>query len=115
MSGGTMYDQREVVLIPFPYSDLSGAKKRPALIISNDKINKSEDRICCLITSNPTAEGIVLDDNSFEKGNLPFKSWAKPHRLFTIHKGIIIKKLCTIKASCYDKIIDAINSCLKRR
>ncbi len=40
MNGGIMYDQREIVLIPFPYSDLTGAKQRPALIISNQLINK---------------------------------------------------------------------------
>lgn len=30
-----MYDQRDIVLIPFPYSDLTGSKQRPALIVSN--------------------------------------------------------------------------------
>ncbi len=33
---GIMYKQREIVLLPFPYSDLSAIKKRPILIISNN-------------------------------------------------------------------------------
>ena len=35
MKGGIMYEQRDIILIPFPYSDLTGAKLRPALILSN--------------------------------------------------------------------------------
>ncbi|MBI2565163.1 type II toxin-antitoxin system PemK/MazF family toxin [Candidatus Woesearchaeota archaeon] len=38
-----MYEQKDIVLVPFPYSDLTGSKQRPALIISNSKINKTED------------------------------------------------------------------------
>ena len=30
-----MFEQKDIVLVPFPYSDLTGAKLRPALIISN--------------------------------------------------------------------------------
>ncbi|MEK6886775.1 MAG: type II toxin-antitoxin system PemK/MazF family toxin, partial [Nanoarchaeota archaeon] len=60
MKGGIVYKQRDIVLIPFPYSDLTGAKQRPALIISNNKINHTQDKICCLITSNSTADGIKI-------------------------------------------------------
>jgi len=105
--GGTVFDQREVILIPFPYSDLTGAKKRPALIVSNDKLSLSEDRICCLITSNETKEGLLLDE--YEEGKLPLKSWVKPHRLFTVHKHIIIKKMCKIKPGLYKKIVRKIS------
>lgn len=54
MRGGIIYEQKDIILVPFPYSDLTISKKRPALIISNKKINKMEDRICCLVTTSPT-------------------------------------------------------------
>ncbi len=104
MNGGIMYEQRDIVLMPFPYTDLSGAKQRPALIISNKKINKTGDRICCLITSQPPIEGIELTEEAFEKGDLQFQSWIKPHRLFTIHEKIINKKLCTITARFHERV-----------
>lgn len=104
MKGGIMYDQRDVVLIPFPYSDLTGAKLRPALIISNKNLNTTEDRICCLITSNKTKEGILLNKN-LEYGKLPFDSWVKPQRLFTIDQKIIKRKLCKIKNDFHKEII----------
>lgn len=109
-----LYKQKDIVLLPFPYSDLTGAKQRPAIIISNETINETEDRICCLITSNHPKGGLLILDNAFESGSLPFKSWVKPHRIFTIHEKIIIKKLCTIKDSFHDKVISEINNYIKR-
>lgn len=38
-AGGIMYKQSEIVLVPFPYSDLSYTKKRPVLIVSNNEYN----------------------------------------------------------------------------
>ena len=109
-----MYNQKEIVLVPFPYSDLTGIKQRPALILSNERINRTQDVICCLITSNPSKNGILIKNNSLEEGNLPFKSWVKPHRIFTIHTSVIKKRLCTITDEFHDGIVMAINGYLKR-
>ena len=108
-----MYEQREIVLVPFPYTDLSISKLRPALIISNKKINNSEDRICCLITSNPTKEGILIEKNCFENEKLPFKSWIKLHRIFTVNSKIIQRSLCKINKKFYDKVLVGINEYIK--
>lgn len=108
-----MYEQMEIVLIPFPYSDLTGFKKRPALILSNSKLNNTEDRICCLITSHETKQGVLINNKSISDGKLPFKSWAKPYRIFTINKNIIIKKICRINKELHIKIIADINTYLK--
>ena len=108
-----MYEQRDIVLIPFPYSDLTGSKQRPALIISNSKLNKSEDRICCLITSQQPKEGICID--SLEKGTLPFKSWVKPYRLFTVHQKAVRKKICSVSNAFHEKVISEVNSYLESR
>ncbi|MDO8467828.1 MAG: type II toxin-antitoxin system PemK/MazF family toxin [Nanoarchaeota archaeon] len=109
-----MFNQRDIVLIPFPYSDLTGSKKRPALIISNKKLNKTQDRICCLVTTNTHKEDLEIKDNFFEKGDLPFKSFVRPHRIFTINEKIIVKKLCTVSNSFHEKLIDSINEYLKK-
>ena len=110
-----MYEQKDIVLIPFPYSDLTGSKQRPALIISNELINKTQDRICCLITSQQPQDGIPIETGFFEGNKLPFKSWVKPHRLFTIHEKIIRKKLSTINDAFHDKIVAKVNEYIKRR
>jgi mRNA interferase MazF len=108
-----MYEQRDIVLIPFPYSDLTVAKQRPALILSNNLLNETQDMICCLITSNPIKDGIELKNNLFENGKLPFKSWIKPQRLFTINNRIITKKLCKIKEEMHHRVIKNLIEYLK--
>lgn len=113
MIGGIMYNQREIILIPFPYSDLTATKRRPALVISNSLMNRSEDRICCLITSNSANKGIFIESSNFDSGKLPFKSWVKPNRIFSVNEKIVIKKLCTIKRDFHKKIIDEINKLLR--
>ena len=101
-----MYKQKDIVLLPFPYSDLTGAKQRPAVIISNEKLNKTQDRICCLITSNIlTTDGLPLSASALTEGTLPFKSLVKPQRLFTVHEKIIKKKLATITDSFHEQIV----------
>ncbi|MCB9361873.1 type II toxin-antitoxin system PemK/MazF family toxin [Candidatus Woesearchaeota archaeon] len=97
-----MYKKKDIVLIP--YSDLTGAKKRPAYILS-DRIG--EDYICCLITSKPS-QGIPINNEDTSKP-LPLRSWVKPHRLFTITEKIILKRLAKAKQSLHKKIVDNIS------
>lgn len=114
MKDGTMFNQKDIVLIHFPYSDMTISKKRPALIISNEKVNKMQDRICCLITTKPHKDDLPIEKDSFEKGKLPFKSFIKPHRIFTISEKIIIKKLCTLEGKFYNKVIKRVNEFIQR-
>ena len=114
MNAGTKYKQNDIVLLPFPYTNLEGIKLRPALIISNKKLNSSQDRICCLITSNTPQDGIEIQKRFLVSGSLPFQSWVKPHRLFTIHEGIIKKKLCMVNSDFHDVIIKSIIENLKK-
>lgn len=109
-----MYEQKDIVLMPFPYTDLTSHKIRPALIISNSKLNKTEDRVCLLITSVPIKDGIEIEKKFVKEGKLIFRSWIKPYRVFTIDEKIIKKKLCTISDEFYDLVLNEINNYLKR-
>lgn len=106
MKDGTSYEQRDVVLLPFPFTDLTKNKLRPVLILSNHKMNKSNDRICCLITSNPHLNGINLLDEDFEDNCLPFASRVRPQRLFTADKKIIRKKITKVTEEFHKKILE---------
>lgn len=109
MSAGTSTRQGEIVLVPFPYSDLSQSKKRPALIISSDDFNRgSQDVICCLITSNPAKAHwtVGIDNSDMESGFLDYESKIKPYRLFTVSKQRIYRSLGVLKK---DKLNDAIS------
>lgn len=107
MSSGTRYRQGDIVLMPFPYSDLTASKQRPALILSNEKL-KGENHICCLITSVHAEKTIELKKEDCINGLLPFQSFVKPERMFTIDERIIRKKLCGIKKAVQKRIVQRI-------
>jgi len=86
----------DVVIVPFPFSDLTQSKRRPALVISNLKGN---DIILCQITSQNIFDGysIYLKDEDFQEGSLKKPSNIRPNRIFTADVQIILYKIGTLK------------------
>ncbi|GAB5494645.1 MAG: type II toxin-antitoxin system PemK/MazF family toxin [Phototrophicaceae bacterium] len=85
----------DVVVLPFPFSDLSTNKNRPALVIS---ILEGSDIILCMITSqvNSSKYAIKLDDQDFESGSLKTRSFIRPERIFTADSNIVKYKIGNI-------------------
>ncbi len=81
-------------MVPFPFTDLTTTKKRPALIISPNEYNKNFDVVIALITSKLDLEYRIGDYKiqEWEKFNLPKPSILRV-KFATIDKSIIIKKL----------------------
>ena len=112
MSAGTSIEQRSIILMPFPYTDLSGAKKRPSLVVSSSDFNsRNDDVICCLITSNPegSQHSIRINNKDMENGYLEFDSKVKPYRIFTINKKLIYKVLGRLNSVKSRLIAEEIN------
>lgn len=108
---GIKYKQREIVLVPFPYSDLTSTKRRPVLIVSNDEYNKKfQDAVVCVITSNLHKDeySVELGNSHLEIGMLPESSVIKAHKLFTIHQSKIIKKFSLVKTDLFEKVVEKI-------
>lgn len=102
-----MYEQGEIVIVPFPFSDLSNVKQRPVLILSKDADNNlSDDIITCGITSNlrDVKYSVLIDNQDLEKGEIPAKSRIKIDKLFTLDKKIIKKKVAKINKTALLKI-----------
>ena len=77
-----------VVLVSFPFSDLSASKLRPAFILSG---GERDDWLLCQITSNPYADSnaIEITDADFDCGSLQRISYARPGKLFTANASLI--------------------------
>ena len=77
----------QVVVLPFPFSDLSQKKLRPALLLADAGRG---DWIACQITSNPYADtrAITLTDSEFVEGGLQRISYLRPGKLFTCHESL---------------------------
>jgi len=79
----------DVVVVSFPFSDLSQAKRRPALVLAD---LEGDDRILCQITSRSLRDryAIQLGDEDFADGNLRRVSNIRPNRIFTADMRIIL-------------------------
>lgn len=95
----------DIVIVPFPFSDLTQTKRRPALVIATLQGN---DLILCQITSQSIGDtyAIQLDNSDFSSGGLNQSSNIRPNRLFTAEQQIILYKAGQIKP---EKLIDVIN------
>jgi mRNA interferase MazF len=78
----------DVVLLHFPFTDLSGTKFRPAVVLA---VVDREDFIACQITSrrNSDRRAIELTDENFSDGGLRIVSYARPGKLFTAHRKLV--------------------------
>ena len=86
----------DVVVTYFPFSDLTSAIKRPALVVAN---LDGDDIILCQITTKERADAdkIILDFKDMKSGSLKTKSFIRPSRLFTIRKSLIVYKLGSLR------------------
>jgi len=97
----------DVVVVPFPFSDLTQSKRRPALVVS--KI-EGDDLILCQITSQSVKDSyaISLDDNDFETGSLKQTSNVRPNRIFTADSHIVLYKVGNLKIEKLNELIEKV-------
>ena len=104
---GITFKQGDIVIIPFPFTDLSAIKQRPVLIISNDDHNQlTEDIVVCGITSNlkDTNYSVGIDDESLLKEKIPVPSRIKVDKIFTLKQSLIKKKIGSLKPVIFNAV-----------
>ncbi|MCF2498781.1 type II toxin-antitoxin system PemK/MazF family toxin [Dyadobacter chenhuakuii] len=106
------YLKGEVVVIPFPFSDLSGSKRRPAVVIAD---LDGDDIILCQITSQHSRDNhaIPLNLKDFTNGSLPIDSYIRPARIFTADKNIIVRKAGMINSVLINRLTQSIIDIVK--
>ena len=101
-----------VVLVPFPFSDLSEAKLRPALVLAD---SGRDDWILCQITSNPYADprAVELTDADFDTGSLRVTSYARPGKLFTASSSLMVSEAGNLSQATLKSIVQAVIDLLR--
>jgi mRNA interferase MazF len=101
-----------VVLLPFPFSDLSQAKLRPAIVLADAG---TDDWILCQVTSNPYGDprAITLADINFRTGSLNVTSYARPGKLFTANRTLMTAQVGSLNEQSVKDIVDTITSILQ--
>ena len=91
----------DIVVVPFPFSDLTEAKRRPALVLAE---LEGEDVILCQITSQEFRDrySVPINESDFEKGSLRKISNIRPNRIFTTDCRIILYKAGHLKSDKID-------------
>ena len=110
----SIYKQRDIVLVPFPFSDLSGLKVRPVLILSNDTYNRqSADVVVCGLTTNlhPSPYSIIIATSDIEvAGTLRHTSRVKADTIASLEQSILIKQIACLKLAIFNQVIAQIQA-----
>jgi len=101
-----------VVLVAFPFSDLSASKLRPAVVIAS---SGRDDWILCQVTSNPYADpkAIEIGDADFASGSLQRVSFVRPGKLFTSNTSLMRAEIGHLTPSAVAKVLNAVVALLK--
>ncbi|HET6402717.1 MAG TPA: type II toxin-antitoxin system PemK/MazF family toxin [Candidatus Kapabacteria bacterium] len=109
------YKRGSVVLVRFPYTDLSGSKVRPAVIVTPDRfLAQSEDVLCAFISSvlpdTLLASDIILrsDHPDFEKTGLKRSSVLRAHKLVLLDRDLVYSKLGDLSRELVEELNTAL-------
>ncbi len=102
----------DVVVIPFPFSDLTQSKRRPALVIAP---LQGDDVILCQLTSKAIKDNyaIPVDDADLAGGSLKQPGNIRPNRVFTADTHIILYRIGTVKSEKLTEVVDVLVEILR--
>lgn len=106
-------EQRDIFLVPFPYTDFSDKKVRPVLILSKNVFNTiSEDVIICAITSTISKDkySLTITTKDLEEGHLFVTSAVKVENILKIDKRLLIKKIGKLKKDTFSEVIKILST-----
>lgn len=97
----------EVVSVPFPFSDLSQSKVRPAVCLADAGRG---DWVLCQITSSPYGDPVAepLDAPDFASGGLLVASVVRPGKLFTAHAGLMVRSVGVLTPPAFARVLSAV-------
>lgn len=96
-------NQGDIVIVPFPYTDFSALKTRPALVIS--KNNNGQDVVLLGITSKENTYCFKIENTDLKIGELPLVSFVKISSVVAVRKVMVRKRVAVLKNKIVDRII----------
>lgn len=104
----------EILLVPFPFTDQSDVKKRPAVVVSSNAYNKERPDIVIMAVTSQVRSANYLRDiavSQWKEAGLLKPSVIKP--IFTtIEKGLVIQKLGNLKEKDQASLKEALQTIL---
>lgn len=102
-----------IVVIPFPFSDLSATKLRPAVVLAETGY---DDWLLCQVTSKAYADpdAVQLTNGELSQGSLNTVSFARPMKLFTANADLIVKRVALLHDEAFAAILNVTIESLRR-
>lgn len=115
MTPAPTYSQGEIVVVNFPFTDISGTKKRPALILSNNTVNQTGDYLLVMITSQVKRDGLSIPITSadFKATPLPLTSFIRIHKVFLLNESLISHRFSTVTALLRTRVADVLSDLMR--
>ena len=100
-----MFERGELLLVPYPFSDLSATKHRPVLALTGP--DSYGDFIALPVTSRPQAEfGVPLNSADLVRGALPAPSWIRIDRIVTLNSTLVAKIIGRVRDNLVSESIE---------
>lgn len=102
-----MPEQRDILLVPIPFTDLSSQKGRPVIVISNNSYNKkTTDIVVVAMTSNPAEVeySFPITSDDLEKGTLNHPGKVRVDKIYTVSTSIIVKTFGRVNEEMLERI-----------
>jgi mRNA interferase MazF len=99
--------QKDIVLLPYPYSNLKEEKVRPALVLSNESFNsQSHDCIVVPLTSviKDDLYSVLISQSDMSEGTLIRPSRIRPDKIFNVEKKLVKMRVGSVKHAVFDKV-----------
>jgi mRNA interferase MazF len=93
-----MLEAGSLVVLPFPFSDLRAAKRRPVLLLTAP--DGYGDFLAMAVTSQAGhPEGIALTQPDMRSGTLPKASWIRTDKVVSLNRALVAKEVGRVSAS----------------
>ena len=100
-----------LVTVAFPFTGLSGVKRRPALVL----VAGREDVVLCAVTSKLSGrhDAVPISRDDLVEGRLPKRSEIRPLKLFTIHRSLLRSVVGQVSGQTHARVVDLLVEALR--
>lgn len=101
------------MLVPFPFTDLTGRKQRPALVVAPSSIHPDNVILCAITSQVPSSLSqweLLLEASDLVERRLPKPSIVQVAKLFTCHRSLVRSRFGTLEAAKLAEVLQRLRT-----
>lgn len=93
----------DLVLLPFPFTDLSSQKRRPALVLRDSDLRG--DFVALAITSQrQDLAAALIEPTDLAEGVLPKTSWVRLDKPYSFNSKLVVARFGSLKPQHFESV-----------